>query len=147
MPRDKTSMSNPIKSIKLALDHVFNHIIFYQEKHFVDNKAKRRGPDVSASMDAHELKQLIEGSYKIFEARGGVKFPIKEEKKTINFAFASVASTENIKKGEKFSVKNILTKRPGNGDFKVKDYLKILDKSAARDIKKNYQLKNKDINW
>jgi N-acetylneuraminate synthase len=116
------------------------------EKHFVDTK-KRKGPDISCSMDNNELKEMIKGSKLIFASLKGPKKALKEEKKTIKFAFASVASTQNIKKGEKFSVKNIFTKRPGNGDFKVKDYLKILGKSAARDIKKNYQLKNKDINW
>ena len=116
------------------------------EKHFVDSK-KRKGPDISCSMDNNELKEMIKGSKLIFASLKGPKKALKEEKKTIKFAFASVASTQNIKKGEKFSVRNIFTKRPGNGDFKVKDYLKILGKSAARDIKKNYQLKNKDINW
>lgn len=115
------------------------------EKHFVDNKAKRRGPDVSASMDAHELKQLIEGSYKIFEARGGGKFPIKEEKKTIAFAFQSVVATKDILKGERLSLSNIFLRRPGNGDYKVKDFIKILGKKAKKDIRNNTQIKKIDL--
>ena len=36
------------------------------EKHFVISKLKDKGPDVSASMDVDELKELILGSNKIF---------------------------------------------------------------------------------
>jgi N-acetylneuraminate synthase len=115
------------------------------EKHFVDNKAKRRGPDVSASMDAHELKQLIEGSYKIFEARGGGKFPIKEEKKTIAFAFQSVVATKDILAGDRLSLSNIFLRRPGNGDYKVKDFIKILGKKVKKDIRNNTQIKKIDL--
>ena len=115
------------------------------EKHFIDNKKKRKGPDISASMDTHELKQLIEGSNKIFEARGSNKQPLKEEKKTIAFAFQSVVSTKYILKGEKLSLKNIFLRRPGNGDFKVKDFNLILGKRVKRDIKKNFQIKLRDI--
>ena len=115
------------------------------EKHFIDNKKKRRGPDISASMDTDELKQLIEGANKIFEARGSNKKPLKEEAKTIAFAFQSVVSTQNILKGERLSLKNIFLRRPGNGEFKVKDFNTILGKRAKRDIKKNFQIKSRDI--
>ena len=47
----KSSMSDPIKSIQLALDHVFNHIIFYQEKHFVE-KFGRNSPSVTGVDEA-----------------------------------------------------------------------------------------------
>ena len=48
---------------------------------------------------------------------------MKEEKKTIAFAFASIASiTKDIKKGEIFTENNIFPIRPGNGFFKVKDF-------------------------
>ena len=115
------------------------------EKHFVDSKTKRQGPDVSASMDTKELKQLIEGSKKIFESRGGGKKPVKEESKTIAFAFQSVVSTKNILKGEKLTLDNIFLRRPGNGDFKVKDFKKLLGKKVKKDIKKNFQIKSSDI--
>ena len=47
----KSSMSDPIKSVQLALDHVFNHIIFYQEKHFV-YKFGRNSPSVTGVDEA-----------------------------------------------------------------------------------------------
>lgn len=115
------------------------------EKHFIDSKKKRKGPDISASMDTNELKELIIGSNKIFEARGGNKSALKEEAKTIAFAFQSVVSTRNILKGEKLSLENIFLRRPGNGAFQVNDFKKILGRRVKRNIKKNFQIKLSDI--
>jgi N-acetylneuraminate synthase len=115
------------------------------EKHFVDNKKKRKGPDISASMDTLELKQLIKGSNKIFDSMGGKKAPLKEEKKTIAFAFQSVVSTKDILKGESLSFNNIFLKRPGNGDYKVKDFIKIIGKKTKKNIRNNVQIKKKDL--
>lgn len=110
------------------------------EKHFVDSK-KFKGPDISASMDPKELKELIKGSKVIFASRGKNKKAIKEEKKTIAFAFASIAAVKNIKQGEKFTEKNIFPLRPYNGDYKVKDYYSLLGKKAAKDISAGNQIK------
>ena len=114
------------------------------EKHFVDSKIIK-GPDVSCSMDPNDLKLLIEGSRVIHSSMQGDKTPSKEEKVTMNFAFASVSTTSDIKKGSKFSEKNIFTIRPSNGFFKVNDYHKLIGKISSRDIKKGVQLKPKDV--
>ncbi len=114
------------------------------EKHFVDKKI-RKGPDISASMDGSELRLLLEASNEIFLAKGNYKGPVKEEKSTINFAFASLVATKNIKKGEKITKNNIFPKRPGIGDFKANSYYKVIGKKAKNFIKKNTLLKNKDI--
>jgi N-acetylneuraminate synthase len=115
------------------------------EKHFVDNKKTRKGPDISASMDTSELKQLIKGSNKIFESMGWKKKALKEEAKTIAFAFQSVVATKDILKGEKLSLSNTFLRRPGNGDYKVKDFIKIMGKKVKRDIKSNTQIKKKHL--
>ena len=47
----KSSMSDPIRYIQLALDHVFNHIIFYQEKHF-STTFGRNSPSVTGVDEA-----------------------------------------------------------------------------------------------
>jgi N-acetylneuraminate synthase len=111
------------------------------EKHYIDNKKKRKGPDISSSMDTTELKQLIHGSNAIFESLGGNKVPLKEEAKTVAFAFQSVVATKDIFKGEKLSLDNIFLRRPGNGDYRVKDFIKILGKKLKKNIKKNTQIK------
>ena len=115
------------------------------EKHFIDSKIKRKGPDISASMDKNELKELILGSNKIFEALGGKKSALEEEAKTMAFAFQSVVATRNILKGEKLSLNNIFLRRPGNGDFQIKDFNKIIGKKAKRNIKNNFQIRYRDI--
>tara|TARA_A100001015_G_C14998298_1_gene717195 strand:+ start:639 stop:1667 length:1029 start_codon:yes stop_codon:yes gene_type:complete len=114
------------------------------EKHFVDKKI-RKGPDISASMDGNELRLLMKASNEIFLAKGNYKGPVKEEKSTINFAFASLVTTKDIKKGEKITKKNIFPKRPGTGDFKANSYFKVIGKKAKNFIKKNTLLKRKDI--
>ena len=110
------------------------------EKHFVDTK-KVKGPDISASMDVDELKQLIKGSKIIFESMRGNKGAVKEEKKTIAFAFASVTAVKDIKKNDKFSEKNIFPLRPYNGYYKVKDYKSLLKKKAKQSVKAGTQIK------
>ena len=114
------------------------------EKHFTNSK-KNKGPDISASMDGYELKQLINGVSEIFEARGTLKEPVKEEISTMKFAFASVVATREIKKGENLTKKNIFPKRPGIGDYLAKDYKKIIGKKAKNLIKKNSLVKKTDI--
>ena len=110
------------------------------EKHYVD-KHDRKGPDISCSMDAMQLKELIKASKIIPSTLPGKKEPIQEELITMNFAFSSVVSRRFINKGSKFNENNICLKRPGNGDFLSKDFRKILGKIAKKDIKENIQIK------
>lgn len=111
------------------------------EKHFTSNK-EWEGPDISISIDPKELKELINGSEAIHHALGGEKSILKEEKPTINFAYACVVAIDDIKKDDIFNEKNIWVKRPGTGQIKAEDYKKILGKRSLCDIKKHTQL-----NW
>lgn len=114
------------------------------EKHFTDIKS-RKGPDISASVDKKELKILKEGVKEIYYAKGFNKNPLKEERSTIGFAFASIAATKNIKKGEELTQKNIFPRRPGTGDYLAKDYNKIIGKVAKKNILENTLIRKKDI--
>ncbi len=114
------------------------------EKHFIDSK-KRKGPDISASIDKKQLKDLIISSKKLFLSLPGKKKMLKEEKKTSKFAFASVVSIKDIAKGEVLSKKNIWVKRPGNGHFSAEKYYSLLGKKSLSFIKKNTQIKNKHV--
>jgi N-acetylneuraminate synthase len=114
------------------------------ERHYVDTK-KRKGPDVSSSMDSKDLKNLIRGSHDIFLARGGKKIPLKEEQKTINFAFPSVVSLMDIYPGTKLSQNNIFLKRPGGGDFGINDLNSLYGKIVTRFVKKNTQIKKRNL--
>ena len=114
------------------------------EKHFTISK-KDKGPDISSSMDPKELQSLIIGSKEIYYAKGFKKKAVKEEKSTIKFAFASIATTKNIKKGQRLNKNNIFPKRPGTGDYLAKDFNKLLGKVVLRDIKKNTLIRKKDV--
>lgn len=103
------------------------------ERHFTDSM-ERTGPDIVCSMDPRTLKELIIGSQILKLERGGSKGAVAEEKPTIDFAYASVVTIKNVKKGEMFTEGNIWVKRPGTGDFKAKDYQNILGKRATKDL-------------
>jgi sialic acid synthase SpsE len=103
------------------------------ERHFTDNM-NRQGPDIVCSMDQYSCKELIEGTATIAKMRGGRKVPVDAEKPTIDFAYASVVTITNIKKGDFFSKDNLWVKRPGTGEILAVDYQNLLGKKAAADI-------------
>ena len=110
------------------------------EKHFTSDK-NWPGPDIPISLNPSELKDLIIGSNAIFQAMGGTKNILPEEEPTINFAYSSVVSIKDIKKGEKFTKENIWVKRPGTGEIKSEYFEKLLNSFSKIDIMKDKQLK------
>lgn len=114
------------------------------ERHFTD-RMDRPGPDIVNSMDPIRLKELIIGSEEIFQMRGGNKEATSEEQPTIDFAFATVVTIKDIKKGEPFSKDNLWVKRPGTGEILAEDFENILGKLASTDIASDMHLKTTDI--
>ena len=114
------------------------------EKHFTDSH-KRKGPDISSSMDIEQCKDLIRGTEILFKERGGKKNIIREEKVTSNFAFATVVTIKDIKKGQKLDLKNVWVKRPGTGEIKASEFHKILGKKVNKDIKIDTHVRLRDI--
>lgn len=109
------------------------------EKHFTSDKTWE-GPDVEISINPEELEDLIKGTDAINKALGGKKNILSEEQPTIDFAYASVVSIKEIKKGEKFTKDNIWVKRPGTGEISAEEFYDILGKKADSDIPKDKQL-------
>jgi len=103
------------------------------ERHFTDHM-NRQGPDIICSMDEQSCKELISGTATIAKMRGGTKVPADAEKPTIDFAYASVVTIADIKKGDIFSKKNLWVKRPGTGEILAVDYEQLLGKKAVVDI-------------
>ena len=103
------------------------------ERHFTDHM-NRQGPDIICSMDEQSCKELISGTATIAKMRGGTKVPADAEKPTIDFAYASVVTIADIKKGDIFSKKNLWVKRPGTGEILAVDYEQLLGKKALVDI-------------
>lgn len=114
------------------------------ERHFTDHM-NRTGPDIVCSMDENACRELIIGSAEMAQMRGGTKEPAKEEQVTIDFAFATVCSIADIKKGDTFTKDNIWVKRPGTGEILADHFNAILGKTAAADIAFDEQLTFKDI--
>jgi N-acetylneuraminate synthase len=110
------------------------------EKHFTSNP-NWKGPDILVSITPNELKDLIDGCEAIRLARGGKKGILEGEFPTINFAYSSVVSTKDIKKGEEVNEKNVWVKRPGTGEIAASGYEEVLGKRAKEDIKKDTQLR------
>lgn len=111
------------------------------ERHFTDSK-ERNGPDIICSMDSKECAELIEGAARMAKMRGGSKQAAKEERVTIDFAYASVVTIAPIKAGEKLTQDNIWVKRPGTGEFLAEDYNSLLGRVAAVDISSDIQVKS-----
>ena len=114
------------------------------EKHFTDT-FKRSGPDISCSVDEIGLKELIKGCNIISKQRFGDKNLLKEEQITRNFAYASVVSRRKIEINEILSLKNITVRRPGTGDFGAAEFKNLLGKKVRSIIKKNTQIKKRDL--
>ena len=101
------------------------------EKHITLNK-NLPGPDHKASVNPKEFKKMIEGVRNITIALGnGVKKVSSSERKNIKIARTSIVASREIKKGEKFTSKNLTIKRPGNGISPMKLF-KVIGKIAKR---------------
>jgi N-acetylneuraminate synthase len=134
-------------------DHTVNNLSSYAaislgasiiERHFTDHM-NRKGPDIICSMDEKNCKELIKNSKIIKSMLGGNKVPAKEEEVTINFAFATVVSINDIQVGDKLTEENIWVKRPGTGEISAESYEDVLGKIAKSDIKKGEHLNWKDF--
>jgi len=104
------------------------------EKHFtLDNSME--GPDHKASLEPHELSEMISSIRRIELALGnGLKGPRPSELKNKSIARKSLVAARNIQIGDSFSEINLEIKRPGNGISPYRLW-ELLGKPASR----NYQ--------
>lgn len=106
------------------------------EKHLTLDR-RLSGPDHKASMEPLEFKKMVKAIRNTEKMLGSkTKKPTKIELKNSKLVRKSIVSIGNIKKGEKFSVKNITTKRPalGKSPMKFDFYLrKVARKNYIKD--------------
>jgi len=108
------------------------------EKHFTLSK-KNSGLDSKFSSDPEELSQLVKEANNAKKAIGKVFFgPVKLEIKA-RLRRRSIYCIKDIKKGEKFSIKNIKRIRPGYG-LEPKYFMSLIGKKATKDIKKGHPI-------
>ena len=109
------------------------------EKHFTLNK-KFKGPDHKASLEPVEFKQMVKSIRNIDAAKGTrVKKITSSEKQNIFFSRKSIVAKIPIKKGQKFSQKNLTVKRPGSGMSPML-WPKIINKKAKRNYRQDEQI-------
>jgi len=113
------------------------------EKHVILSK-QTPGPDQSVSIDFFDLHNLVDGIRKIEAALGTEKSVHPKEMKIREWAFRSIVSITEIKKGEIITGEMIWSKRPGTG---IPSYLRdeIIGKRAKNNIEKNVLLKLDDL--
>ncbi|MCK3655703.1 N-acetylneuraminate synthase [Pasteurellaceae bacterium Macca] len=110
--------------------------ITFIEKHFTLDK-NFEGPDHKASVTPEELKLLCEGIRAVEKSLGSKeKLVTNSEAKNKIVARKSIIASRPIKKGERFTLDNITTKRPGNGISPMAWY-DVLGKEAQQDFEED----------
>jgi N,N'-diacetyllegionaminate synthase len=110
------------------------------EKHFTMDR-NLPGPDHAASLEPEELKAMVIAIRNIEKAMGnGIKKPSPSEIKNIPIARKSIVAKKSIKKGEKFSEKNLTVKRPGTG-ISPMEWDNVILQKAQKDFNKDKLIK------
>ncbi len=149
-----TELQNEFPEVNIGLsDHTTSNLACFGavamgatilERHFTD-RMDRPGPDIINSMDPVALKELIIGSEELAKMRGGKKEAAPEEQVTIDFAFSTVVSIQEIKKGDLLTKDNIWVKRPGTGEITAEEFSSLIGKVALNDIENDSHLVWDDI--
>lgn len=107
------------------------------EKHFTLDKSMN-GPDHAASLDPQELTEMCKAIRNIEAALSGsgLKEPSISERKNMDASRKSIIAKSFIKKGDKFTEKNITVKRPGTG-INPMLWNEVLDRSANKDFEQD----------
>ncbi len=103
------------------------------ERHYTD-RMDRQGPDIACSMDEVALRELLQAASEVPRMLNGKKEAAVEEQVTIDFAFATLVTIKEVKKGEVFTKENLWAKRPGTGKIRAEFYERVLGHRAACDI-------------
>jgi pseudaminic acid synthase len=113
------------------------------EKHICLDR-KLGGPDASFSLEPEEFKQMVDSVREAEKAIGKVNYELSEKQIKSREFMRSLFVSEDIKKGEKITEKNIRSVRPAFG-LHPKYYDKVIGKKAKKDLKKGEPLKIKYI--
>lgn len=103
------------------------------EKHFTLDK-NQSGPDHQASLEPHELTQMIRQIRDVEKTLGeSEKKPTESEKTIMTMVRKSVIAAKNIRKGEVIQKEMLIIKRPGTG-ISPADIHKIIGKKTKQNI-------------
>ena len=102
------------------------------EKHFTLDR-NLPGPDHRASLEADELRAMVEGIRQVEQALGdGQKRVAPSEAKNRRIARKSLVAAQPIRCGDTFTADNLTSKRPGDGLAPI-HYWALLGRPARRD--------------
>lgn len=114
------------------------------EKHLTINKSMI-GPDHKASLNPKEFIQMVKNIRVVECIMGENKKKVTaSEKMNINYVRKSIISCDEIIKGEKFTKKNITTKRPGYG-ISPDQYFNLIGKKSKNNYKYNQIINIKEL--
>lgn len=113
------------------------------EKHITINK-NLPGPDHKASIEPHELKELVKGIRAIEDALKNSKHVIEDEKGVQRFARESVVSVVGIPEETILTKEMINVKRPGIG-IPARNFNDIVGKKTKKAIEKSSLIKWDDL--
>jgi N-acetylneuraminate synthase len=113
------------------------------EKHFTLSRADK-GPDSEFSIEPNELKQLCQDARLAWQSLGVAGYKTKEAEKTSTKYRRSIYAIQDIKKGEKLSVKNVKRIRPGFG-LEPKNWDMVLKSNALVNISRGDPITKKVI--
>ena len=110
------------------------------EKHLTLDRTME-GPDHAASLEPHELKQMVSSIRNIEKALGGgEKSPSSSEERNKLIARRSIVAKKCIQEGEIFIEDNLTLKRPGDGMCASLLY-EIIGKRSKKKYIKNEKIK------
>lgn len=103
------------------------------EKHFTLDRGME-GPDHKASLEPDELRAMVLAIRNVENAMGdGKKEPAASEIANIAIARKSIIAAKPIKAGERFTIDNLTTKRPGTGINPMR-WNEVLGQIAKKDF-------------
>jgi len=110
------------------------------EKHFTLNKSAR-GPDHKASLSPEELIEYVKKIKLFYQSIGKYqKKPYKEELKNSQIARKQIVAATQIFSGEKFTEKNITTKRAKKG-ISASNWDKLIGRVSKYNFDENQNIK------
>ncbi len=104
------------------------------EKHFILDKSVG-GADAHFSLDEKEFTEMVSAVRKCEQMMGIVDYKMNDKKKLSRQFSRSLFISEDVKKGEKITTKNIRSIRPGFG-LQPKYLPKIIGKNFNQNLKK-----------
>lgn len=126
-----TGLSVPIAATALGAKII--------EKHFIIDRSLG-GPDAEFSLNADEFSEMVKGVRDTEKALGKSTYVLTQKMKKSREFSRSLFAISDILKGEKFTLENIRSIRPGFG-LPPKYLWRVINKKAKRDIKKGTPLR------